>query len=704
MSDNEPRKRHGRPTIKRSLADISNRKLMSIYQYVGETRHSPYLQRKIRGLEDGKLAILVDAYTSAYGRKKYWTRGDKTSLRYLSRMGAWLNRILSERGSFKKWAHEQRTTAITRRLPPALQERLFYASTLARSWDEGVSKDAIKASVDKTCDIWMSKRRISSALLDIAAATLKQELPRVTIPVNTEVVLDCKGCLEATIEEGGVVTGIKQVVEQFTDMIGMTPEDYAAMNPLTDYSIIEMAANTTIHPTPLEPVAISEIGNKTRVVTKHPAGELMLNRHITSTWTKILFQHTAVRKLRDDVVFHINPEKGRQTPLLYSADLSQATDYIPHILAQRFARVWMEGYWPGHWMNELVLQSLGPHHLLRSDDPPEVRDDHRFRTPLTTRGIHMGLGSSWTILNLINIVAARLAGAPRGSFRVCGDDLIGFWQPETIQRYETLMDEFGLVVNKSKSFTSPYGGVFCERVVKPVYNNYGKAAYAEVLPPRKLSTVHAARYVFGFRESLIGQLRVLPRSHRLWRSFPAPRLPMEYSGGKGRKPTKKDIREALRRGKRTICLRRFPHEEHKALQTLLRSAGKKNNPNDLPVSRIEPWLLRSLGRLQTYDALLGKIPKLSRNHILGTTKTVSPTEYRRRATRPATGTITKSQRALLWHAPWKALRSKEKWLPEAEVLDFLSRMPAEQATDGTDIDWLTLLKERELPAVMAGAL
>ena len=79
----------------------------------------------------------------------------------------------------------------------------------------------------------------------------------------------------------------------------------------------------------------------------------------------------------------------------------------------------------------------------------------------------MGLGPTWVLLSLLNSFSAWNAGAKRHSYAVCGDDLIGYWDHGIINRYQTCLMRLGLVVNKTKSYISRHGGVFCERLVEP---------------------------------------------------------------------------------------------------------------------------------------------------------------------------------------------------------------------------------------------
>jgi len=152
--------------------------------------------------------------------------------------------------------------------------------------------------------------------------------------------------------------------------------------------------------------------------------------------------------------------KGRRVELasahkcarIYSADLSAATDYIGHELAQTVGRVLNRRLASDQRECAAVMKILGSH------------DDEGV---LTSSGIHMGLGPTWVVLSLLNSFAAWNAGARKESYAVCGDDLVGLWKPSIKRKYEATLERLGLVVNKSKSF---YGdrGVFCERLIERV--------------------------------------------------------------------------------------------------------------------------------------------------------------------------------------------------------------------------------------------
>nr|WAK73590.1 RNA-dependent RNA polymerase [Phytophthora palustris narna-like virus 5] len=225
--------------------------------------------------------------------------------------------------------------------------------------------------------------------------------------------------------------------------------------------------------------AIPEMGGKVRLATTHEADEVFISRDITQRWMPLLKKLILTR--------HVIRGEGvrfkRSTPScrsrLYSADLSAATDWIPHDLAKRIAKVvnshtMRAGLVP--IFNDLCEIILSAHALAPSDwteccihfedyQPFAPYWDQRLQDEyITRRGIHMGLGPSWVILCLINIAAGLYASQDTNSFRVCGDDLVSDWTPEEVRRYESFLEDLGLKINRSKAFYGPRA-VFCELLV-----------------------------------------------------------------------------------------------------------------------------------------------------------------------------------------------------------------------------------------------
>jgi len=212
--------------------------------------------------------------------------------------------------------------------------------------------------------------------------------------------------------------------------------------------------------TDVRPLALEEIGGKTRLATLHPALEVWVARRLTQLTLPTL---KGLCWTRDSLtgICHGQTELFRRTlpgqpelttAKLYSADLSAATDHIPFGVARKV-------------MNWLTEKRLVNHHKWQTDIIPLLFGPHRVKDTdiITKRGLFMGLGPSWVVLSLINVAAALYATQQRRSFAVCGDDLIGLWTGEEVARYEAAMEGLGLHLNRKKAF---YGvrGVFCEQL------------------------------------------------------------------------------------------------------------------------------------------------------------------------------------------------------------------------------------------------
>jgi hypothetical protein len=150
---------------------------------------------------------------------------------------------------------------------------------------------------------------------------------------------------------------------------------------------------------------------------------------------------------------------GMRNTILYSADLSKATDPISVELS-RFV------------LDEITKHTGKPEWW--DDALDGVINTHEISTPdgdeFTSRcGALMGLGPGWAVLCILNAFCAFRAGAPKRSFAVCGDDLIGLWPRELVDSYEDNLELLGLKANKTKSFRSEVSGVFCERFVTKLH-------------------------------------------------------------------------------------------------------------------------------------------------------------------------------------------------------------------------------------------
>lgn len=383
--------------------------------------------------------------------------------------------------ALKSFSHLSRLQALVVDTNDRAARKEFLASTVARSVHFPVTKDALNSSVESAIRRWSERRGDSSLFADleryIEHLPLRPfedgELPEWPIPND-------HACLTHTIKEGGTAmalveletriklealdflfTGIQQPTYS-ESLTGIFPSDRVAelFDDFDDVADV-MEGTGSLPDGPritgyyirstepaLRPLPICEMGGKIRVVTLHPAEEIHVARRITSLWLNRLTGLVTSRAMlkNEEVVI----ERSSRDAKLYSADLSAATDYINHDLACHTA--------------VLLCKKLR-----RPGDIPIVQKLFGSKQlpdgTHTASGVHMGLGPTWIILSLLNGFAAWHAGMHSSTYRICGDDLIGFWDKPAVLRYESALERLGLVVNKSKSFFGRRG-VFCERIVE----------------------------------------------------------------------------------------------------------------------------------------------------------------------------------------------------------------------------------------------
>jgi hypothetical protein len=397
-------------------------------------------------------------------------------------------------------------------------ERVFRASTLSRALGFEASEMSVKSSISETVERWFQKKpalppnfehNFEVFLKDVVRVKKLKHMPEIPHP-STKACLELsspKGGTAATmyhqmtryylqkLEESGVWDESQYYEDDGSDIqfartmdpswaaIAESGETVPTLRNLLGSIVnsqaedaweLAMLASDIIHGTPrpptkietfriyqslldeqgvtpLKPLAIKEMGGKVRVATMHPAVEIQMARWLTKIWLPVLKKANMSRDMLHGNDFLIlKHDKRFRNSFLYSADLSAATDHISHHLAQTAGKILNKclGIDELPLFDTLIKNLFGPHSV---------------NEKLTKCGIHMGLGPSWTILSLLNGYAAYMAKCRTDTYRICGDDLIGFWNETQVQAYEENLHALGLVVNTSKSFRGSHG-VFAERL------------------------------------------------------------------------------------------------------------------------------------------------------------------------------------------------------------------------------------------------
>jgi hypothetical protein len=224
---------------------------------------------------------------------------------------------------------------------------------------------------------------------------------------------------------------------------------------------------------------VPERGLKNRIVTKSPAGVVVLGH---------LARQRLIQGLKrtpetagplngipeDDLVNRL----GRCTGAVLSSDLRAASDLLPHDLV----RAIVEGL---ALSGRFTLVELWGLCLCTQSQILEYPDGEKFAS---TRGILMGLPTTWCLLSIIHLFwwkeAIRSSSLPRKAWAsacICGDDLIAVAPPVVLDRYERLVQICGGELSPGKHMRSKSRGVFLEML------------FGFTGPERSLVTSHSVR-------------------------------------------------------------------------------------------------------------------------------------------------------------------------------------------------------------------
>jgi hypothetical protein len=271
-------------------------------------------------------------------------------------------------------------------------------------------------------------------------------------------IISGSSCVEYNRREGGRTNFVREKLRHLRPQIydhpvwthGPPPDGMTTLDRIERCNIglkayqeiLQSDLKPTI-PNPTYPVLIKELGFKTRIVTKSPAGNVMLGHIDRDKLFHYVKQIPECYEALNEGLLPIPLRVVDDDHYVYSCDLSRATDTVSHEVLWAMAR---------HLgLSELVFK-------------------HAYDGKPWKRGCPMGMPASWSILSLTNYWAA-IDAAPKSSFRIKGDDLIGYWTKRQINTYQANIRGLGYIVKTSSSYVSLSRGLFCENPYE-VRNGY----------------------------------------------------------------------------------------------------------------------------------------------------------------------------------------------------------------------------------------
>jgi hypothetical protein len=636
----------------------------------------------------------------------------------LARLATEITKLICDRSYVSKICHEAREKAIHMEWSNRMQ-RLMQASTLKRALYPEVTERRKLLATHEAMKTWYSfpshemrsAMRITSLVSHYAVKAYRRGIEDQPVPNPPTVLPATKACSELKLADGGAMKqcynalcGLKEIYtksELWSEIYGLNKEtsihDFAMLlTGTTDIShaILTAASNASwmspedemgreIHQLlagfsmkEMEPVPIIDKGGKVRVITKHPALQVTLARHLMGTWVKILKRLGPSRAIlagQEPSLIRMRAE-GTQMCYFYSADLSKATDLIPHEVAVMMAKKFCDGFFSSmtggepesHWLTRTLLQLLEEKEIVgdrlekqmstKGVSKHLIRRLTRYTTRPTSQGIHMGLGPTWVILSLLNIGCALQAGAPATSFVVCGDDLLGWWTEDTIRRYNQNIEKCGMKINAAKSFMSSSSGVFCEGAVQRSRSDRNSAKVVFIQKMGEKYSSEYRKYGRTKKEKFVTAVISAPKNGPLAKIIQSrPKGKPELGFGGSKKPTRKDLRQAFFRGTRPISQTVVQDEMSRILKECTVSTSVQGCiKGDIPIDKMMGFVTRCAKEQRALKHIGGEITKSFTKYVNGDMKTLSFERYKSMNPRNPKPPMPRRIRKLIAHRPWLA--------------------------------------------------
>ncbi|APG77072.1 RNA-dependent RNA polymerase [Beihai narna-like virus 24] len=317
-------------------------------------------------------------------------------------------------------------------------------------------------------------------------------------PVVPPTWLSGGACKEVPRAKGGLGTRSVDVARRATDAICEPSEPeweslrerLNAVEGLTDCDVDivcreRLVSNQALvelselpRPIAVDAMALPERGGKVRIVTKCPWALVYLGHFLRVWLLEGLRRDERTKSVLDgDHAGSVGGLVGGAgvrllEHLAVSADLTAASDLLPHDLCQAIVRGVLRGSRtrPAPHLDEVWADLIGPLTI-------QMPDGSEF---VNQRGIMMGLPTTWTILSLVHLYWAEwawastvprhisLSGLPSAAPRtaICGDDLAAVWPTSVVQRYESIVKSCGGQFSAGKHYKSRTYLMFTEEAFR----------------------------------------------------------------------------------------------------------------------------------------------------------------------------------------------------------------------------------------------
>jgi len=387
-------------------------------------------------------------------------------------------------------------------------ERSAQLSFIGRALPPGSKEDRVQAVLQHKADLtstFVTSPEILDRAKKFARRWAVKRLKKPSELLGPMAWPSASSCLERGAGRGGQLRHLL-ATHSFDDLPVVLPEDRAGAVAGVECRFIQAALKelSEMDQPPARVTCLSERGLKTRVVTVSPASCQTLGHAVRKRLLRALkatpgafapLTGASSSEIGDLLL-------GGAGDTLVSTDLTRATDLLPLDLVASI----VEGLVASGRLSAVEAEVLriltGPQKLQYGNE-----------TFLSSRGILMGLPTSWCILSLIHLfwleeafIAARIPRRLR-RYAICGDDALVLTNKDGKNRYRQIVTQCGGQASDGKHYESeakPGGtlrGVFLEKLydftLDPTTKLVCRSTLCPVIPVKGLTSRSLPREYFG---------------------------------------------------------------------------------------------------------------------------------------------------------------------------------------------------------------
>jgi len=410
----------------------------------------------------------------------------------------WLDAQRGDAASMKKRSSAHRTAWILGSGSRLDAQLSFIGRALPPAPRESVAQ-ALAQHREDLSSTFSTSQEVLSSCRDFVRRWAKKKVVKPKAPLGAPAWPSTSSCRERSAGKGGALRHLL-LNHAYDDLPDEVPTDQmGAVAALELRFVLASIKELENNPVPCHRVTcLSERGLKTRVVTVGPTWCQVLGHTVRKRLLKGLRAtpgtHQPLVGAKDEELFE--RFLGGYGETLVSTDLTRATDLLPLDLVSAV----VDGLEESGRFSPLELQ------VLRTLTGPQLLDYPSGETILSSRGVLMGLPTSWCILSLIHLYwlnEVKNTSKPRDRIHhkssICGDDALLATTSLGARVYRNIVAACGGAPSVGKHYECVAGsmrrGVFLEKLLEfPVVGKHlGSGLRFPAIPVKGLTSRNLPR-------------------------------------------------------------------------------------------------------------------------------------------------------------------------------------------------------------------